>query len=207
MINGHNPPPAGNRSEFYAPHGVYPCIGFDEWCAIEVRAEEQWQAFVGAMGSPGWASDERFGTMQGRIANKEELDANISEWTRQYTPRVVMRILQQAGVPATYVANGETLYVDPHIAEPPCGHCCGRTRGCGRDGAPGHRHQPVGHTRQRGPTLPDKRPTKRLRLERGSGLVRRTAGGAGRARRAEVRGGASLRLYQPSIFDCLTVHP
>ena len=119
MINGHNPPPAGNRSEFYAPHGVYPCIGFDEWCAIEVRTEEQWQAFVAAMGSPGWASDERFATMQDRIANKEELDTNISEWTRQYTPRVVMRILQQAGVPATYVANGETLYVDPHLRSRP----------------------------------------------------------------------------------------
>ena len=57
--------------------------------------------------------------MQGRIANKEELDANISEWTKQYTPRVAMRILQQAGVPATYVANGETLYVDPHLRSRP----------------------------------------------------------------------------------------
>ena len=119
MINGHNPPPAGNRSEFYAPHEVYPCIGFDEWCAIEVQTEEQWRALVGAMDSPGWANDERFATMKARIANKEELDAHIGEWTKQFTPRVVMRMLQQAGVPATYVANGEILYVDPHLRSRP----------------------------------------------------------------------------------------
>ena len=119
MINGHNPPPAGNRSEFYAPHGVYPCIGFDEWCAIEVQTEEQWQALVAAIDSPGWANDERFATMKARIANKEELDRNIGEWTRQFTPRVVMRILQKAGVPSTYVANGEQLYVDPHLRSRP----------------------------------------------------------------------------------------
>ena len=119
MINGHNPPPSGNRSEFYAPHGVYPCIGFDEWCAIEVQTEEQWQALVAAIDSPGWANDERFATMKARIANKEELDRNIGEWTRQFTPRVVMRILQKAGVPSTYVANGEQLYVDPHLRSRP----------------------------------------------------------------------------------------
>ena len=119
MINGHNPPPSGNRSEFYAPHGVYPCIGFDEWCAIEVQTEEQWQALIAALDSPAWANDERFATMKARIANKEELDRNIGEWTRQFTPRVVMRILQKAGVPSTYVANGEQLYVDPHLRSRP----------------------------------------------------------------------------------------
>ncbi len=119
MINGHNPPPAGNRSNFYAPHDVYPCIGFDEWCAIEVHTEEQWQALVAAMDSPGWARDERFASMTARIANKKDIDAYISEWTRHFTPRVVMRVLQKAGVPASYVANGEQLYVDPHLRSRP----------------------------------------------------------------------------------------
>ena len=71
------------------------------------------------MDSPAWAQDERFATMEGRIANKEELDAHISAWTSQHTPRVVMRILQGAGVPATYVANGEQLFVDPHLRSRP----------------------------------------------------------------------------------------
>ena len=119
MINGHNPPPAGNRSEFYAPHDVYPCIGFDEWCAIEIHTEDQWQSLVGAMDNPGWAQDERFSSMKSRVENKAELDAHISEWTQQFTPRVVMRILQQAGVPATNVANGETLYTDLHLRRRP----------------------------------------------------------------------------------------
>ncbi len=119
MINGNKPAPAGNVSIFSAPHGVFPCIGFDEWCAIEVHTEDQWRGLTAAMDSPAWAQDERFSTMEVRIANKEELDAHISAWTSQHTPRVVMRILQGAGVPATYVANGEQLYVDPHLRSRP----------------------------------------------------------------------------------------
>ncbi len=119
MINGHNPPPAGNHSAFYAPHDVYPCIGFDEWCAIEVHTEEEWRALTAAMDSPAWAQDERFATMSARVANKEELDRRISEWTKRFTPRVVMRTLQATGVRASYVANGEQLYVDPHLRARP----------------------------------------------------------------------------------------
>ena len=119
LINGRAPEPVGNRSDIYAPHDVYPCIGFDAWCAIEVQSEEQWQALFEALDSPAWARDERFGTLEGRIANKEELDRNIGEWTKQFSPRQAMRILQRAGVPASYVATAEDLFVDPHLRSRP----------------------------------------------------------------------------------------
>jgi crotonobetainyl-CoA:carnitine CoA-transferase CaiB-like acyl-CoA transferase len=119
QINGRAPLPVGNRSESYAPHDVYPCMGLDAWCAIEVQTEEQWQALVTALDSPSWAADERFGSMEARIANKEELDQHIGEWTQQFTPRQVMRILQGAGVPASLVSTGEDLFMDPHLRSRP----------------------------------------------------------------------------------------
>jgi crotonobetainyl-CoA:carnitine CoA-transferase CaiB-like acyl-CoA transferase len=71
------------------------------------------------MGSLPWPQEERFQTLAGRIANKEELDRNLGEWTRIFTPRLLMLTLQKAGVPAGIVASGEDLYYDRHLRSRP----------------------------------------------------------------------------------------
>ena len=35
----------GNRNPIAVPHGVYRCRGNDQWCAIAVFTDEEWQAF------------------------------------------------------------------------------------------------------------------------------------------------------------------
>jgi len=114
-VNGTKPRPIGNSSETHAPHDVYPCFGIDAWCAIAVENDDQWRALGEVLGSPGWASEERFATLEGRIANKTELDENLSEWTRPLTPLLAARALQVGGVPASAVASAEDLYHDPHL--------------------------------------------------------------------------------------------
>ena len=114
-VNGTKPEPRGNFSETQAPHGVYPCQGVDAWCAIAVENDEQWQPLVEALGNPDWASEDRFATLEGRVAHKKDLDAGLSAWTRGLTPRQVGRALQRAGVPAAAVATAEDLYHDPHL--------------------------------------------------------------------------------------------
>ena len=100
-----NPP--GNRSPHprVAPHNTYHCKGEDQWCAITVFDDEQWVAFVEAIGSPEWTSDPRFETNEGRYDNQDELDALIEGWTSQYTPREVFHKLQAAGVIAGAVQS------------------------------------------------------------------------------------------------------
>ena len=121
MVNGRTPQPKGNFSETSAPHDVYTCLDHDSWCAIEVGIEEEWKALVGAMGNPNWAKEERFNTMAGRVAHKEDLDLHMGEWTRQSTPRQLMRLLQSVGVPAGIVVNGEDLFHDIHVRSRPGG--------------------------------------------------------------------------------------
>jgi len=115
MLNDRIAQPEGNFSLLYAPHDVYPCSEFDSWCAIEVSSENEWAWLVAAMGNPSWALEDRFQTIQGRINNKIDLDASISNWTKNLTPRLLMLTLQQAGVPAGIVSNGEELYHNPHL--------------------------------------------------------------------------------------------
>ena len=137
-VNGRIQTGMNNRLPYAAPHGVYRCRGEDRevdycampdsepmrrkkderWCAIAVFTDEEWEAFCGAIGSPPWTKEERFATFAGRKDNEDELDRLIGEWTRDKSPEEVMILLQQAGVAAGVVQDGEDLQTrDPQLKE------------------------------------------------------------------------------------------
>ncbi|HYB92151.1 MAG TPA: CoA transferase [Candidatus Binataceae bacterium] len=93
-----------------APHGVYRCkpLGDDDdrWVAISVRSQAEWERFVAAIGSPGWAGDPKFRTLYLRMRNRGALDANIARWTIERSAEGAMMILQGAKIAAGVVANG-----------------------------------------------------------------------------------------------------
>ena len=105
-------PPArrGNGSDRHAPRGVYPCVGDDEWIAIEVQSETEWQAlrdFAGLV---------EFGPVADRLRRTAELDQAIAAFTAVQVAEVLMMELQAVGVRAGHVASGMELAVDPHLA-------------------------------------------------------------------------------------------
>ncbi len=118
-LNGNAARPTGNRpsGQPAAPHGCYPCAGEDRWCAIAVFSENEWRALCELVGNPNWSREERFGNLQRRCDNSEELDALIAGWTAGYEPQKLMDILQTAGVPAAIVSKADDLARDPHLAE------------------------------------------------------------------------------------------
>ncbi|HUF54306.1 MAG TPA: CoA transferase [Dehalococcoidia bacterium] len=116
QLSGRVATRAGNRSETAAPHAVYPCAGDDQWCAIVVETEEQWQSLRQALGDPEWSRDPRFDNAAGRLAGQEEIDAHLSEWTRERLPYDVMRLLQEAAVPAGVAQRSSDLLKDPQLA-------------------------------------------------------------------------------------------
>jgi crotonobetainyl-CoA:carnitine CoA-transferase CaiB-like acyl-CoA transferase len=118
-LNGHVALPVGNRSEGQsaAPQGCYRCKGEDRWCVISVSTEEEWQSLCSVMHEPELAGQDRFLSLQARLANYEELDELIGKWTSNYPPEKVMRILQEAGVPAAMVNDARDLTRDPGLEE------------------------------------------------------------------------------------------
>ncbi len=100
-----------------APHGAYRCQGEDRWVAITVFTDEEWRAFVEALGCPQWTQDERFATSHARERNTDALDALVNSWTAQHTAEEVMALLQSAGVAAGVVQTGEDLSRDPQLKE------------------------------------------------------------------------------------------
>lgn len=114
-VNGREFTRKGNRCDCTAPHGVYPCLGDDSWCAIAVFTDEEWQNFCHCLGDPDWMREPRFATLLGRKENEEELDSLVSQWTRVQPAESVMTLLQSAGVPAGVVRNPAELLDDPQL--------------------------------------------------------------------------------------------
>ena len=96
-------------------HDVYPCAGDDEWCAISIRTDADWQSATAVFGLPELAGDERFATGQARIAHRRGLLAQVSEWTRSRPPVQVADALQSAGVPAGQMNRSPDILEDPQL--------------------------------------------------------------------------------------------
>jgi benzylsuccinate CoA-transferase BbsF subunit len=115
QVNGRVPERIGNRDQSAVPHGVYPCQGNGRYCAIAVRTDQEWNAFCRALGDPEWCQEPRFATMLGRSRHQDELDEHIRRWTVGLPAEEVMQKLQEAGVPAGIVSQGEDLYTSVHL--------------------------------------------------------------------------------------------
>ena len=114
--NGEIETRRGNRSEYYAPHGVYPCRGEDRWIAIAVTSDADWRRLVERLAEPAWAGDPRFADAAGRLAHQDELDARLAGWTRERDRYELMDALQAAGVEAGVVQDSADLLRDPQLA-------------------------------------------------------------------------------------------
>jgi len=107
--------PMGNWSPYAAPHGCYACKGVDEWCAIAVFTDEEWQGFCKVLGNPSWTQEPRFSTLLGRVKHADDLDTLVEQWTSVHSREEVMSSLQAAGVPAGIVNTGEDVWKDPQL--------------------------------------------------------------------------------------------
>ncbi len=99
----------GNRSPHRpaAPHGAFPTEGVDRWVAIAVFTDEQWRGLVAAMGEPEWATAPQLDTLDGRLAQQDELERKLAEWTAGQERYRLMELLQAHGVPAGVCQTGE----------------------------------------------------------------------------------------------------
>lgn len=99
----------GNRDPLMTPHDVYRCKGENEWIAVAVSDDIQWEALCGVIPS----LDKHLC----RKKNQEEVDGRIASWTQNRTKSEAMKILQEAGVAAFPVMNARDLLEDQHIEE------------------------------------------------------------------------------------------
>jgi len=116
QANAHLQTRMGNRAPNAAPHGVFPCVGDDRWCAIAVFHDEEWEAFCRVLGDPPWTKEPRFATLDARKQNEDELEKLVASWTEKYSAEEVMQRMQASGVAAGGVQNARDLMEnDPQL--------------------------------------------------------------------------------------------
>ncbi len=112
---GTEPPRLANRSSDRAPQGVYPCQGEEEWLAISVETDAEWDALAGVLGSA-LRDDPQLRSLAGRIACHDEIDAAITAWSSTQNRFEAMHNLQARGVRATALMTSGDIVEDPHLA-------------------------------------------------------------------------------------------
>ncbi len=119
FANGVAAQPLGNDPpwEHWTPHAIYPCRGEDQWCAIAVVDDDQWQALCRLMPADDWLHDRSLSSAAARHARRAEIDARITQWTSRQDRYELMHRCQRAGVPAGVVQTGlDLIERDPQLA-------------------------------------------------------------------------------------------
>jgi crotonobetainyl-CoA:carnitine CoA-transferase CaiB-like acyl-CoA transferase len=107
----------GNRHATWAPHGIYPCAGDDQWIAIAVHDEQQWHTLCRHAGHQEWLREPRFGDMACRKQHEAAVDAALAAWTRTQSKHELAERLSAAGLPAAPVRDSQEVLADSQLIE------------------------------------------------------------------------------------------
>ena len=102
----------GDRRAGRAPQGVYPCVGRDRWIAIAVIDDASWNGLCEVTGM----ADLRHLEIDERWRRHDEIDQRLSSFTAKCDDRMLMKDLQEAGVPAGAVLDAADVVDDPQLA-------------------------------------------------------------------------------------------
>lgn len=120
LVLGRN----GNRSWVHAPQGAYraadweppyPTMPKDDWVAISVTSEPEWQGLCKVIGATELAADPDLATAQGRMARHDEIDAAIARWVKPLPAAEAIAALLAAGVPASRFVPQAGLHHLPEV--------------------------------------------------------------------------------------------
>ena len=85
-MNGRNQSTLGNRHPV-AIQGCYPCLGKDRWVTITIAGDDDWRGLCQTMGDPEWSQESGFRDPIVRYERHDEIDEQISQWTRTLEPQ------------------------------------------------------------------------------------------------------------------------
>ena len=105
-------PILGNQHPLYAPHGHFACNGDQQWVAVSVQADRQWQQLLAATADSGLA---RFAGLdaKARVIQRHDIEQALEAWTSRHAPDHVVAMLVAAGVPVAPIASYQAMITAP----------------------------------------------------------------------------------------------
>ncbi len=113
FLSGEAPPRTGNRSQYFAPSGVYVCADGRRIC-ITCPSEKFFRNLCAAL-DVAWADDPRFGGIAERLRHEDELDRLIAARCMDHPREALLQRLVAADVLAAPVNEIADVVDDPQI--------------------------------------------------------------------------------------------
>ena len=129
LASGVSPRRMGNAHPNIAPYQTFPVS--DGWVIVAVGNDGQFRRLCAALGLGALARDARFATNTARVANRSELERELTAKTGLWRRNDLLVALEQAIVPAGPINTVADLFADPQFVA--------RGMRIDPDGAPGVR--------------------------------------------------------------------
>ena len=113
FLNGEVTPRTGNRSQYFSPSGVYPSK--DGKGVVITCPSNKFFANLCAALDVGWNEDERFSSIDDRLANEDELDGLIAAHTSELTRDELVERLIAADVLVAPIQEIPEVARDPQV--------------------------------------------------------------------------------------------
>lgn len=117
QLDGTEPERIGNEHAEHVPSNLYKAKGADQWIALTVETDAQWQALASFMQDQDLASNAAYATATGRREHRAFINQKISGWTLLQDARSLTQALQDLGIAAGFICNSRDLLSDPHLME------------------------------------------------------------------------------------------
>jgi len=105
----------GNRGHGPAIQNLYRCAGDDDWIAVTVRTDDEWDALVALIGRPSWSTDPGLSTVAGRHQRAGEIDARLQEWFQTQDLKAAIDGLAGARIPVAAVVSPSLVTQNPQL--------------------------------------------------------------------------------------------
>jgi crotonobetainyl-CoA:carnitine CoA-transferase CaiB-like acyl-CoA transferase len=106
----------GNRTRLCAPQGLYRCRGFEQWLALSVAGDDQWNSLKEVMGHPSWADTRAFDHLGGRQAGHDTIDRHLAAWTAGQDVAGLVQALIARGIAAGTATDPRMGRLHPQFA-------------------------------------------------------------------------------------------
>lgn len=113
LVSREVPTRQGNRNPRVAPWSVFPTK--DGNIAICVFANEHWKVFLEAIGRGDCLKDPRFENLEDRVDHMEEVEAVVTEWSRNRSTEEALRTLRKRKIPCDPVLEVKEVLEDPQL--------------------------------------------------------------------------------------------
>lgn len=113
LVSGKAPRRLGNAHPNIAPYQVFPTS--DGHLIVAVGNDRQFVKFCALLNRPDLAADERYSTNALRVQNRDSLTPELAAETAKLERDVLLKLLEDAGVPGGPINTVADVFADPQI--------------------------------------------------------------------------------------------